>query len=183
MSRYDASSPPPGRPPWRGVPPLGPHPAVRWVALVLLLAAGWGFYKWFVERVEVPANHYLVLINKTGRTVPAEFSDQVILYPSLVERIAAQEGKDADWVRSHHKGIRYEVLTEGRYFFSPLWYKRVRQEATVIPSGKLGVKIRKYGKPLPDGKTVATEPDERGPVTEHLGPGRHNLNTLAYDVE
>jgi regulator of protease activity HflC (stomatin/prohibitin superfamily) len=47
----------------------------------------------------------------------------------------------------------------------------------------MGVLIRKFGKPLPFPKTVASEPDERGPVAEILRPARHNINLLAYDVQ
>jgi hypothetical protein len=43
--------------------------------------------------------------------------------------------------------------------------------------------IRRYGRPLPSPKTVATEPDERGPVAEELLPGKYNINPLAYDIQ
>ncbi|MBK8268499.1 MAG: hypothetical protein IPK83_09440 [Planctomycetes bacterium] len=36
---------------------------------------------------------------------------------------------------------------------------------------------------MPYPKTVATESDERGPVAEILGPGRHDVNLLAYNVQ
>ena len=55
--------------------------------------------------------------------------------------------------------------------------------ATLIGQNEMGVKIRKFGKPLPFPKTVATAPDERGPVAEYLGPGRHEINLLAYEVQ
>lgn len=183
MSQFD-SRPPPARPvvrpsirPWRP----GKTPII--VGLLVLLGAAYGAYEWFVVRVEVPAGKVLVLMNKTGRSMPAEFRDQVILFPALVEQIAADEGEGADWVRAHYKGIRYEPVTEGRHWYSPIWYKRTLADTTVIPAGKLGVKIRRYGKPLPDGKTVAAEPDERGPVAEILRPGRHNVNPLAEQVQ
>lgn len=185
MGDYDAPPPPRGprvvRPsipsPWR------PGRIAQLVALLVALAAGYGFYEWFIVRVEIPPEKVLVLVNKTGRTLPTTFGDQVVLYPALVDKLAAETGKDADWVRNHYKGIVYEPVTEGRHWYSPIWYKRTVVDTTVVPSGKLGVLIRRYGKPLPIGKTVATTPDERGPVEQPLPPGRHNVNTLAYDVQ
>lgn len=179
-------------PPQRGGPPRPPMPSLpkipggriaQVVAIVILLLAVYGAYMWFIVRVEVPAGEMLVLVNKTGKLIPQTFDDQVVLYPALVEKVAADTGKDPDWVRNHYKGIRYETVPEGRHWYGPINYKRTVIDATVIPSGKLGVLIRKYGKPLQSGKTVATAPDERGPVAEVLPPGRHNINTLAYDVD
>ena len=53
----------------------------------------------------------------------------------------------------------------------------------MIDQGEVGVLIRKFGRPLKFPKTVATEPDERGPVAKTLGPGRHYINKLAYEVQ
>ncbi|MFQ5495122.1 MAG: hypothetical protein ACE5EX_07040, partial [Phycisphaerae bacterium] len=171
----------PSIPPWR----------LRWwqgvaaglISLVLLVAA----VLWFVIRVEVHANEILVLVNKTGKTIPKElidqFGDQVILYPELVKTVAARTGETEEAVRSGYKGIAYEVRPEGRYFPDPYRYKWIKVAATVIKQGQIGVLIRRYGKPLPFPKTVATEPDERGPVADILPPGRHNINTLAYQVQ
>ncbi|MBN1512838.1 MAG: hypothetical protein JXB13_12560 [Phycisphaerae bacterium] len=145
------------------------------------------FVVWFVVRVEVEANHILVLVNKTGKAIPAEladeFSDQVVLYPELVKAIAARAGESEERVRTRYKGIRYEWLGEGRYFYNPYSYRREVMPATQISDNEVGVLIRKFGKPLPFPKTVATELDERGPVAEILSPGRHNINLLAYDVQ
>jgi len=143
--------------------------------------------EWFVIRVEVNANEILVLVNKTGKIIPAElqdeFGDQVVLYPELVKAVAARTGETEDEVRNGYKGIRYEVQTEGRYFPNPYSYKTVKRRATLIGQNEIGLLIRKFGKPLPFPKTVATEPDERGPVEGILRPGRHNINPLAYDVQ
>ncbi|MBI4579257.1 MAG: hypothetical protein HY718_06115 [Planctomycetes bacterium] len=154
--------------------------------LVLLVVLAYPFYYWFIVRVEVNANQLLVLVNKTGRTLPADqeqYRDQIVLYPELVADVARQTGWSEEKVRNSYKGIRYEVLREGRYFFSPIWYERIKIDTTLIPESQFGVLIRKYGKPLPAGKTVATLPDERGPVAGTLPPGRHDLNRLAYEVQ
>lgn len=150
--------------------------------LVLLIGAVF----WYGFRVEVDANRILILVNKTGKTVPGslqdQFGDQVVLYPALVKAIAAKTGETEEQVRNGYKGIRYDVQLEGRYFPNPYSYKRNVVDATLIGQNEVGVLLRKYGKPLPFPKTVATEPDERGPVADILRPGRHNINPYAYDV-
>ncbi|RJP30862.1 MAG: hypothetical protein C4547_16220 [Phycisphaerales bacterium] len=155
-------------------------------ALAVLLAAV-GFYYWFIARVEVGTDEILILVNKTGRDVPAGLKDddllsQVVLYPELVKAIAAHTGESEEEVRSGYKGIRYEVLKAGRYFPNPYFYRRIVTKTTVIEQNEIGVKVCKFGKPLPFPKTVATAPDERGPWHEILKPGRHDINPLAYEV-
>jgi regulator of protease activity HflC (stomatin/prohibitin superfamily) len=153
----------------------------------MLLVFMIGFVYWFIIRVEVHTNEILVLVNKTGAILPSdlhdEFGDQVVLYPSLVKAVAARTGESELAVREGHKGIRYDVQPEGRYFPNPYSFKAIKMPATVISQAEIGVLIRKYGKPLPFPKTVATEPDERGPVAGILKPGRHNINLLAYEIQ
>ncbi len=168
--------------------PRSPLPGVAAiVAVPLFMLLLTGAIYWFLIRVEVEANELLVLVNKTGRTIPKEladqFSDQVVLYPELVRSIAEVTGETEEEVREGYKGIRYEVLTEGRYFPNPYKYKAIKQRATLIKQNRIGVLVRRYGNPLPFPKTVATEPDERGPVEAILKPARHNINLLAYDVQ
>ncbi len=150
--------------------------------LVVVLLGVW----WFVIRVEVNANEILVLVNKSGRALPSDLSDtyndQVVLYPELLEELARRREKKVEDIRDAFKGIRYEPLAEGRYFYNPYTWKRIPMKATIIRQSEMGVLVRKFGEPLPFPKTVATEPDERGPVAEILKPGRHNINLLAYDV-
>ncbi|NOT02442.1 MAG: hypothetical protein HOP29_17695 [Phycisphaerales bacterium] len=167
--------------------PAGTRMIARLVGLGLLLACIAGLVEWFIIRVEVNAGEVLVLVNKTGATVPDEladaFGDQVVLYPELADAIAAKTGVTADRVREGYKGVQLEVLPEGRYFPNPYFYKSMKFPATLIGQGEIGVLVRKFGKPLPFPKTVATAPDERGPVAEILLPGRRNINLLAYEVQ
>ncbi|HNO77439.1 MAG TPA: SPFH domain-containing protein [Phycisphaerae bacterium] len=168
------------------------------VALVVALFAAYMFTLWFVIRQEVEADEVLVLVRKTGRTIPAElgeeFEDQIVLYPELLDKLAVYEGRELPSdpverdalrakVTNHYKGVVLEPLKEGRYYPNPYTYRRERQEVTVIDQGEVGVLIRKFGRPLKFPKTVATEPDERGPVAKTLGPGRHYINKLAYEVQ
>lgn len=151
--------------------------------LIVFAVTAFGGWKWFIERVEVPPGQLLALINKMGNELPVEYADQIVLYPEMVKSLAAKHQRSDDWVRDNYRGIRHDVRTEGRHFVSPIWYEARVIPATIIPDGEIGVLIRKYGKPLPPGKTVATLPDERGPVSGTLPPGRHNINTLAYEVQ
>ena len=171
--------PPPGG---RVTPsPLGPFvhgvPKVLvLIAIVPLLALAVGCYYWFAQRIEVPAGKVLVLLHKVGEALPVEADGQVILSPSLLQSL----GEDPDSLR--FKGIIYDVLPEGRYFFDPFFWRRDLVDAIIIEQNEVGIKIRKYGKSLPPGKIVATEPDERGPLTEVLKPARYNINPHAYEI-
>ncbi|MHC5108502.1 MAG: SPFH domain-containing protein [Planctomycetota bacterium] len=142
---------------------------------------------WTVVRKEISADKIMVLINKSGdipsAAVSEKFQDQYILYPALVEAIAAETQETPEEIRYGYKGIQYEVQPAGRYFPNPISYEPVIMDATYIDQNKFGVLIRKYGEPLPFPKTVATEPYERGPVADILLPARYNINLLAYDVQ
>jgi len=157
------------------------------IAGVLLVIVAFAGVIWFVVRVEVDPDEVLVYVNKTGKRLPAglrdEFGDQVVLYPDLVTRIARLTGESQEVVREEYKGIRYDVLGEGRYFPNPYSKKAVQLGATIIGQDEIGVLVRKFGKPLPFPKTVATEPDERGPVADILTQGKHYVNLLAYEVQ
>lgn len=157
------------------------------IIMLVLLALAYPFYWWFIKRVEVPQNHILVLVNKgallSEPSLPRGFETQVVLYPDMVKKIAESSGKSEQWVRDYYPGIQYEVLPEGRYFISPIYYERVVVPATIIENGQFGVKIRKYGRPLSPGHVVATAPDEAGPIAGTLEPSRYNINPYAYDVQ
>lgn len=168
------------------------------VASALLASAVFLFVLWFVVRVEVDADEVLILMHKTGRPIPTdlgeEFDDQIVLYPELLEAIAVKRGLNipADAAEKaaflgrlarKYKGIRLETLKEGRHFPNPYSYKTHKSKAINVGNDEVGVLVRKFGRPLEFPKTVATEPDERGPVAEYLGPGRYLINTLAYEVQ
>lgn len=179
----DAPSSSHRRPP--PLPPFARIGSLLGVALLVLIATA--AFAWLVVRVEVPSNHILVLTNKTGDVLPtnlrAELGDQVVLYPELVRRVAEATGASEDAVRNGYKGIRFEVVAEGRHWYNPFSYGRQIVPATLIKQNEVGVLIRRFGRPLPFPKTVATRPDERGPVADVLMPGRHNINPLAYEVQ
>lgn len=184
-------TPPPnegGRPRLRPAPPTGPihRPLLLLAALPALLALAFCYF-WFVQRVEVDAGEVLVLVRKVGRPLPAGGPDdeaapeavrtQLVLYPELLAAL----GEPPDSTR--YKGILYEVLPEGRYFYDPLFWQRKRFPAVVISQDEVGIRVRRYGHALPPGKIVATEAGERGPLADVLMPGRHNINPYADAVQ
>jgi regulator of protease activity HflC (stomatin/prohibitin superfamily) len=160
-------------------------PAAALIGLAVLALGIFAFcYVWFVQRVEVGSGELLVLIRKVGKELPAEFADQIVLSPELLRQLGEPPNS------TRYKGIIYEPLTEGRYFFDPFFWDTRIVEPVVLAKGsgkgeldQIGVKVRLYGKPLPPGKAVATEPFERGPVAEVLTPNRYNLNPFAYEVK
>ena len=130
------------------------------LALLALAVAGalWWWYGWRIE----PANgEFAVLMRKTGEPLPA---GQIL----------------ADNPRQ--KGVREEVLPEGRYFRNPYTWGWEIVKATEIPAGKFGVLIRKFGKDLPGGEIIAPDAQHKGIVREVIGTGRHRVNPYAYDV-
>jgi regulator of protease activity HflC (stomatin/prohibitin superfamily) len=121
----------------------------------LLLLLCYGAYSSF--RIDVPQGHVAVLLKRTGEDLN---NDQVV---------APDE---------NHKGLQLSVLTEGRYFYNPLWWDWKVYPMVEIPSSKLGVRVRLYGKNLPYGHFLATSEDEKGVVPEVLRPGRYPLNAM-----
>lgn len=162
-----------------------PKKQVRLIAAAvagMALLLGGVCYWWFVQRVEVPPDHVLVLVRKVGKTIPAQagdanFESNVVLYPELLAALG--ESPDS----RKYKGILLDSLPEGRYFYDPFFYMRVVIPAQLVSQNEVGILVRKYGRALPPGKTVATEPDERGPIGEPLRPGKQNLNPYAYELK
>jgi regulator of protease activity HflC (stomatin/prohibitin superfamily) len=125
--------------------------------LLLSLIVGYLFAK-----VSVPAEHIAVLTRKTGADI--ENADAV--------------AKDGD-----HKGLQLGILTEGRYFYNPYSWSWNVYPMITVPDGKLGVRVRLYGKNLPYGDFLATKEDQKGIVPEVLRPGRYPINALIKGQE
>ena len=141
------------------VPPASPSAALG-IVLTSLFFFGTAFW-WFYCRIEPGPDQIAVLIRKTG----------VNLAPDQL--LATDPGQ---------KGIRLEVLPEGRYFRNPYVWGWKIHSITDIPAGKLGVLTRLFGKDLPDGQITAG-PDTKGIVSEILRPGKYRINPYAYKVE
>ena len=71
----------------------------------------------------------------------------------------------------------------GRHFYSPLEYETKLVPDLIVPPGKLGVVLAKFGKPLPAGTYLTDAPGYRGIRRRVLTPGRYRMNEYAYDVK
>lgn len=175
----------------------GPEPRkwLRWLrprmigsyfGVIMIVFALIGLFL-IVSWKDVAKQELMVLVNKTGKPIPSgigdEFADQVVLYPELVKAISDKTGESEEKVLNRYKGIRLEPLLEGVWFRNPYSYKRIKMPFVQIGAQEVGVLIRKFGRPLEHPKTVATDPDERGPVADFLTAGRYPVNLLAYDVQ
>jgi regulator of protease activity HflC (stomatin/prohibitin superfamily) len=184
---FHASTPPPLRGaggPMR-MPPGRPGKLRVLLTIVAGLAVIYGAYFWLVRRVVVERDHVLVLTRKNGtRSLPG---DQII-----IPRPPADHESDAyrQWEREYGdcNGILEQVFPEGTYFgFSPFDYERevidISQTA-IVPNGKVGVVVRRFGAPLPAGRVLAGD-GQRGPLPGVLQPARYNdfANPYAYEMK
>ncbi len=141
------------------------HDVLKQVAmgLILLVVIVPILFVWYGCRIEVPEGHFVPLMRKTGEDI----TNQMIVADT-----------------PDFKGPQSEPLKEGRHFKNPYsWWWPKPLQATIIPNGMVGVKVRKYGNPLPTGQVVARKDDEKGILKDPIMPGRYYINTWAYAVE
>jgi hypothetical protein len=139
-------------------------------ALLVLAVAYLGVWKWMICRVEVPPGHSL-LVRYRG---PWPFGSA----PEAPEgRLAQTDAKG----RPLQVGILEAMPGPGRHFYSPLEYETVLVDDLIIPPGKLGVMVAKFGKSLPSGY-LADDPGYRGIRRKVLTPGRYRINTYGFEV-
>ena len=129
-------------------------------AVFILFSSIVGYKVYSMFRIDVPAKNIAVLTTLTGK----DLSNDDEIAPDI-----------------HHKGLQQNVLTEGRYFYNIYHYSWSVYPMVEIPEGKMGIRIRLYGKDLGYGNFVATEDDQKGIVKEVLRPGRYPLNALVQD--
>lgn len=154
--------------------------------LLLAVVVVYGMYFWFVRRIVVPRDHVLVLLKKDGgQSLPG---DQIVVPRPPTTDASSQAYKDWEAKYGDCNGILEQVYPEGTYFgFSPFDYERdvVKiTETAIVPNGKVGVVVRKFGEPLPPNQVLAGE-GQRGPLPGVLQPARYNeyANPYAYDVK
>ena len=163
---------------WRSLPlPGGPFLLVK-VLLALLVI--YGAYFWLIRRVVVDPDKVLVLMKKDGdRSLDG---DQVVIPDSK----SYPGGRDA-WEKAYGdvNGIQEGVYLTGTYFFSPFDYERTVEPIAEVHPGKVGVVIRLFGDPLPEGQVLADPAKiQRGPLPGILQPGKYPQysNPHAYKV-
>lgn len=116
------------------------------VFIVALALAGF-FFTWFFCRIEPPSGYCAVLIRKDGADIPAN------------EIIATKPGQ---------KGIQAEPLSEGRYFYDPVFWDWKIEPLVQIREGEVGIRVRQFGALPATGKFVVREKRKRRlHVTRH----------------
>ena len=158
------------------------------ILFAALIAIGivYGGYFWFVRRVVVGPGEVLVLMKKDGsRSLPG---DQIVI-PRAPDQKTDPAGY-AEWEKQYGdvNGILEDVQPEGTYFkYSPFDYERevVPLGDAVVPNGKVGIVIKRFGEKLDAGQVLA-DPSrrQRGPLPDILPPGTHRqyANRHAYAI-
>ncbi len=138
------------------------------VAAALVVEILHQFWRWEVQRVEVPPGKFLVLVHRWGKDLPEE------------EIIAPDDS---------YKGVKLATLSEGRHFIDPLFWSYEQQEMVNVKPGQCLVLTRKFGERPPAGEILATEDaanpyqGQRGILREVKLQGSHRLNKHAYSWE
>lgn len=141
--------------------------------LALIFVVGYvGVWKWTICRVEVPPGSSLLLRYKGPWPIG---NMEQVPEGTLVQTDARG--------RPLKVGVLESMPGPGRHFYSPLEYEQKLVPDLIIPPGKLGVVLAKFGKPLPAGRYLTDAPGFRGIRRRVLTPGRYRMNEYAYDVK
>src|SRR6185295_18425185 len=134
--------------------------AIAFVGVFVFLYVG--VWQWMFCRTYVRAGETLVLTSKFGDPNPNPDRDRVV-------------GKGI-------KGVRKEVLGEGRHFYSPIEYS-TDSNATVIEikPDEVGIVKSMTGESLKPGQVLASE-GQKGVLQKPLTPGKYRLNPFAMEV-
>lgn len=133
-------------------------PSIRFV--VLLAALAWFIWIWAFCRFYVAPGQMAVIISKVGEPLPPD-------------QILAGDGQ---------KGVRADVLGEGRYFLNPIFYDWEIFNCQRIAPGQVGVVTSKVGEELPQGEFLADD-NQKGIWRRVLGPGTYRMNPYGYQIE
>lgn len=132
-------------------------------AVVTLLFLYLVVWHWMFSRIYVGPGQSLILKANVGKDNPDPVNLQV--------------------VPVGYKGVRRDVIGEGRHFYNPFTYSRTVMRALVeIKPNEVGIVVSKSGKPLPTGVFLADTDDYKGVLRDPLTPGLWRLNPLAYQV-
>jgi regulator of protease activity HflC (stomatin/prohibitin superfamily) len=183
------SSVPPPVPPQRGRggtdSPRTALPVFRALVGVIIAAVViYGGYFWMLRRIVVEPGKVMVLLKKNGsHSLPG---NQIIV-PHPPDQKLDPDAYDK-WEQEYGdcNGILEQVYLPGTYFgFSPFDYERELTDTVEVPTGKVGIVVRKFGKNVPSGILADETKDERGPLPIVLSPGQWPAyaNPHAYEVK
>ncbi|HNS81915.1 MAG TPA: hypothetical protein PKM67_10705, partial [Kiritimatiellia bacterium] len=128
--------------------------------LVLVLVVAWGVWMWGFCRFYVEPDSMAVITAKVGKDLPPG-------------QILAGKGQ---------KGVREEVLGEGRHFLNPILYEHEIRSVERIPPGQVGLVTSKIGEELPQGEFIAAR-NQKGIWRGVLGPGKYRFNPYGYQID
>ena len=146
----------PGR--WR------PTAGIAAVGLAFCLV-GFAVVLYDVCKIEVETGQQAVLIRKAG----------LDLEPGMELAPPPREGV-------YYKGIQTDVLTEGRYFYNPIYWSWEIGKQFEVPNGKVGIRISLSGEDLPSDQVLART-GQKGILSGTLKPGRYPYNPYAESIE
>ncbi|MCX6995590.1 MAG: hypothetical protein NTV49_00535, partial [Kiritimatiellaeota bacterium] len=130
------------------------------IFLALVLGGLWLVWEWGFCRFYVAPDTMAIIISKSGAPLPP---GQIL-------------------ANDQQKGVREQVLGEGRHFLNPYYFEHKFMPVTVIPAGKVGIVTAKVGQDLPPGEFLA-EPGQKGIWKSALGPGKYRLNPVGYQID
>ncbi len=128
--------------------------------LAAMAALAWLFWQWGFCRFYVAPGYMAVVTAKTGQ-------------PLEPGQILARSGQ---------KGVREDVLGEGRHFLNPVLFDVEIVPIVTIPVGKIGIVTAKIGAELPEGEFLA-DAGQKGIWRHVLGPGKYRLNPYGYMID
>lgn len=148
-----------------------PRPNRRWVSRSAAFAFGLGalaIILYEMCKIEVGTGQQAVLIRRAGLDLERDME----LAP------APKDGKH------YYKGVQSVngVLTEGRYFYNPLYWSWEIGPQFVVPNDKFGVMIALSGADLKQGQILA-DPGQKGILREIKNPARYSYNPYAEMIE
>jgi regulator of protease activity HflC (stomatin/prohibitin superfamily) len=135
--------------------------AVAFVSVFLFFYVG--VWQWMFCRIYVEPGETLVLTSKFGDENPSPDKDRVV-GPGI-------------------KGVRKEVLGEGRHFYSPIEYSADTSTTVVeIKPEEVGVVRSMSGDSLKAGEFLAEE-GQKGILRKPLTPGKYRINPFEKETQ
>ncbi|MGE5415428.1 MAG: SPFH domain-containing protein [Acidobacteriota bacterium] len=121
-----------------------------------------------------------------------------LLAKSVTGHVSYQNG-DGFIKGGGQKGPQMDILLPGKYRINNKMFTVAQQQATIIPSGKVGLITAKDGEPLPPNELIAesatghnnyqdasgflANKGQRGPQLDILPPGTYYINPLMFVVD
>jgi regulator of protease activity HflC (stomatin/prohibitin superfamily) len=148
--------------------------AITPLIALAVMAAGGVVVLYDLCKIEVKTGQQAVLIRRAG----------LDLEPEMELAPAPRGGRYYKGVQT--AGDNHGVLTEGRYFYNPLYWSWEIGPQFIVPNDKIGIRLALHGDDLPAGQVLA-RPGQKGILSDADGgvlkPGRYPYNPYAEMIE